>query len=274
MEPFTENIFSYTDFRCYLKAYYDARKARERKFSQRFIAGRVGVASSGWFADILSGRINLSGAQRTQLVRVLGLKANEEDYFEAMVNYGQAGSMEERNRYFHKLLAFKEVKADLVEKDKFEYFSHWYHAAIRELLFIHDFRGDCEELARRLDPPIRPAAAKRSIELLERLGFIRKDEAGRFRPTASILKKDSAFKSLHLANFLKANMTLGIESLERHAKEDRDVSALTLALSEEDFRQAALEIKNLRKRLLALSERPCRAKKVYQCNFQLFPVTR
>jgi uncharacterized protein (TIGR02147 family) len=274
MEAALVPIFEYTDYRCFLKACYEERKARDRKFSHRFIADKVGAASTGWFSDLVAGRINLTGAHRARLAKLLELKPNEENYLEAMVNYAHAGSLEERTRCFRKILAFKESKPDLVERDQFEYFAEWYHAAVRELLFIVDFRSDWEDLARRLNPPLRPAQARQSVELLERLRLVRKDERGRYRPTASILKKDSSFRSLHLANFLKANMNLAIESLERHPKEERDISAITVALSEEDFRAAALEVQALRKRLLAMGERPCGGKKVYQCNFQLFPTTR
>ena len=51
------------------------------------------------------------------------------------------------------MIAFKEVRADLVGMDRLEFYSKWYHGAIRELLFFHPFRGDYAELARRLSPP-------------------------------------------------------------------------------------------------------------------------
>lgn len=268
------SIFGYTDYREFLKTRYEEEKTLNRSFSHRHIMTKVGATSSGWFSDVLKGRISLTRAFALRLVKLFQLTAEEEDYFLALVDYGEAASSEERQRALEHILSFRELKVDLLGQDKFEYYARWYHAALRELLFIYPFRGDYEALAARLSPPITEGQARRAMDLLVRLGLVALDEGGRYRPTATILKKDSSTKSDHLANFLRANFELGIESLERFPKEMRDVSALTLALSPEDFLAAREEIRALRKKLLALSEKPHPEKKVYQCNFQVFPVTR
>lgn len=268
------DIRAYTDYRHYLRDRYAAEKRLNRAFSHRYIADAVGASSTGWFADMIHGRISLTDTYRLKLIKLLALAPAEAEYFEAMVDYAHAGSLEEKNRHWEKMLAGKDLKVDFLGKDKFDYYSKWYHAAIREMLLFHPFRGDYQDLARRLAPPIRPDQARKAIKLLERLGLIAQDGNGIHRPTAAILKKDAAEKSLHLANFLKANAELGIEALDRFPKEERDISALTLALRPQDFEKAKEEIKALRKRLLALSEKPGPEKKVYQCNFQIFPMTR
>ena len=268
------DIFQFTDFRAFLHSRYEAEKRANPGFSHRFIADTVNASSSGWFSDVVKGRITLTGTFLVKLIKLFSLKPNEAEFFETLVHYAQAGSLEEKNRHMEKILSFKELKVDILGKDKFEYYSKWYFAAIRELLLFQPFRGDYATLARQLSPSIRPPQAKKAIELLERLELIAKDANGIYRPTSSILKKDGAFKSIHLQNFLKTNMELGIEALDRYPKEERDISALTLALEPKDFEKAREEIKAVRKRLLALSEKPGLKKKVYQCNFQVFPMTR
>jgi uncharacterized protein (TIGR02147 family) len=268
------NIFAFTDFRFYLAEYYRTRKALDGKFSHRFIKEKAGASSSGWFADVLKGRANLNSHQVVKVARLLGLKANQEDYFEAMVYYGQAMSMEERNRHFRKMMAFKEVKSDVVGMDKLEFYSKWYHSALREILFFHRFDGDYAALARKLSPPIRQSEAKESIKLLERLGFVEEDEHGGYRAKEATLKKDATFPSIVMANFLKANMELGIEAVDRYPKDARDISAVTLSLSDEAFAKVRDEIRALRKRILAMTEADPHPTKVYQCNFQFFPLSQ
>src|SRR5689334_25413623 len=104
------NIFAYTDFRLYLGDYYRARKEEDKKFSHRFIQEKIGAGSPGWFADLVKGRGTLSRNHLVALAKLLKLARNETDYFEAMVDYAQAGSHEEKNRYFQKMLSFKEVR--------------------------------------------------------------------------------------------------------------------------------------------------------------------
>lgn len=272
--PIDINIFTFTDFRKYLGDYYLARKQVDKKFSHRFIQDKIGVGSAGWFADVVKGRANLPGTHVVKLAKLMQLNPSETDYFEAMVLFGLSGSMEEKNRHFQKMMTFKEVRADVVGMDRLEFYSKWYHSAIRELLFFHPFRGDFSELAKKLSPPIRQVEAKESIKLLERMGFVEPNEVGGYKSKESTLKKDSSFPSVVLANFLKANMELGVEALERYPKDARDISALTISLSEEAFAKVRDEVRALRKRILAMTEMDLHPTKVYQCNFQFFPLSQ
>lgn len=266
-------IFAYTDFRKYLGDYYQARKKADRRFSHRFIQEKAGASSAGWFADVVKGRTNIAGGHILKLAKLLGLKNTETDYFESMVHFGQAASLEERSRNFRKMMAFKEVRADLVGMDRLEFYSKWYHGAIRELLFFHPFRGDYAELARRLSPPIRQADARESVALLERLGMVEPNSIGGYKAREAVLKKDPSFPSVVMANFLKNNMELAIEALDRYSKEERDLSCLTVSLSEPAFAQVKEDIRALRKRILAMTETDPTPTKVYQCNFQFFPLS-
>ena len=268
------DIFQYSDFRLFLADHYRARKAGDAKFSHRFIQEKVQASSAGWFSDICAGRIVLSQGHAVRLLKLLGLKPVQEDYFEAMVGFAQAGSMEEKNRWMRRTLSFKELKAEVVGAEKFEFYSHWYYSAIREALFVVDFKGDYQALGQMFLPPLKKEQVKSAISLLLSLEMARKDAQGCIRPSTSTIKKDSAFKSLHVANFLKVNMELAIQALDTIDKDARDMSALTLALSAESFAEARAEVKALRKKLLAIAERETRPGKVFQCNFQMFPLMK
>lgn len=268
------SILEYSDYRSYLKDYYEWAHAQDRNFSHRMIGSKVGTSSSGWFTDVLKSRQNLTGPQLIKLTAFLKLDEKEADYFESLVQFNQSSSLDEKNRHFRKLLAHRDIKAKVVGQEKFEYYSKWYYSAIRELLFFYDFQGDHGALAKKLNPPIRTAEAKEAIKLLESLNFIRKDAQGRLLPFDSTLKKDSSFKSLFAVNFLKANMELGVAALEKFPKEERHISAMTLSFSENGMGKAVEEIENLRKRLLALMEEDPVPEKVYQLNLQLFPLTQ
>ncbi|MDB5102752.1 MAG: hypothetical protein JWP91_441 [Fibrobacteres bacterium] len=268
------SVFAYSDYRQYLKDYHEAASAKDRKFSHRFISDKVGASSTGWFSDLIKGRINLAGTQLVRLAELLKLKENETDYFEILVQYNQAGSLEEKNRHLRKMLTFKEMRVDLVGEGKFEFYSHWYYAAVRELLFFHPFRDDYVALAKKMDPPIKPAQAKEAIRLLEKLDFIRKDAQGLYRPREMTLKKDPSLKSILALNLLRINMELGMQALDKFQKDERHVSAMTLSYSAPGFEKAVAEIDALRRKLVALMEDDADPAKVFQFNIQFFPVTR
>ena len=276
------NIFRFTDYRLFLKDAMQELKEKDSKFSQRFIAQRMGIKSSGWMADMLAGRRNLSRAQMLELALILGLSPREELYFQTIVDYSQAKSIKEKKRAYEKILTFQELPKDLVESDRFEYFSKWYYSAVREYMFMEPFRGDYHKLARTLKPAIKATEAREAIVLLEKLGFIRKYAGGEYRPCVEYVKKQKTFSHIHYFQFLKANMQLGIDALESIPGEERDVSAVTLTLSEESFHAIAEELKSLRRKMIALSEAdnkkfwqgvPADTRRVYEGIFQLFPVT-
>ena len=208
-----------------------------------------------------------------RLVNIFGLKDLEIEYFETLVNLNQASSLEERSHQLRRLLSFREGKVDVIGKEKFEYYSKWYYAAIRELLFFYDFRGDYQSLAKKLDPAILPVQAKKAIRILEKLEFIKKNAQGKYQPTDSILKKDSSFRSLFVANLLRTNMEMGMVALEKFHKDQRNISGITLSLSESGFEKAQAIIDSMRKKLTSLTDEDPFPEKVFQFNVQFFPVT-
>lgn len=267
------DVFQYSDFRSFLQDYYLRRKAADAKFSHRFIMDKVGATSPSWFNDVIKGRINLSNTYLVRLAQLFKLKAKELDYFETLVHYQQAGSQDEKNRCMEKLMSFKDLKMDVLGREKFEFYAHWYPATLRELLFFYDFDGDYAKLGRKLRPTIRKDQAIRAMELLEKLDLIRKRAGGRYRPTSENIIKDSRFKSDFIANFIKANIELAMDAFERIPASERDLSTVTLCLSQKGFEEVKAELKGLRRRFLEIAERDAAPAVVYQCNLHVFPTT-
>jgi uncharacterized protein (TIGR02147 family) len=76
----------------------------------------------------------------------MGLKKSETAYFEALVSFNQAASFKERDFSFEKLNSIRpsgvrDSDGRRLRQDQYEYFSKWYHAAIRALIDIMPVRG-------------------------------------------------------------------------------------------------------------------------------------
>jgi uncharacterized protein (TIGR02147 family) len=268
------DLYSYIDYRKFLKDYYEEQKARDPKFSHRYFTMKVGFSSSGYFSDVLAGKKNLSGAFMLKFAKALKLGKEEEEYFLNLVQFNQAKTLEEKNRYYEKMMTTGKVKVDVVDRDKHEYFSSWQYAAVREALHYLAFTDDYKSLAKALNPPISPKDARKAVEVLASLGLIARDAAGAWRPTSGNLKMGGTFDALGLSNYHKSTLELAVRALDAFPPEQRGFSTLTLPLTGEKIRKAKLAIKNLRMYLLALAENGTQADRVYQFNFQMFPVTR
>jgi len=268
------DLYSYIDYRKFLKDYYEEQKARDPKFSHRYFTMKVGFSSSGYFSDVLAGKKNLSGAFMLKFAKALKLGKEEEEYFLNLVQFNQAKTLEEKNRYYEKMMTTGKVKVDIVDRDKHEYFSSWQYAAVREALHYLSFIDDYKTLGKSLNPPIATKDAKKAIDILASLGLIARNEAGAWRPTSGNLKMGGTFDALGLSNYHKSTLELAVRALDAFPPGQRGFSTLTLPLTADKIRKAKLAIKNLRMYLMALSENGTKADRVYQFNFQMFPVTR
>ena len=274
MQADKPDVYSYADYRKYLKGLYAFHKEENKRFSHRFIASKVQAASAGWFSDVVSGRINLTAAYISRLIKIFKLSRFEAEYFRTLVHCNQTKDLEEKNRYLELLIANRKTGAVVVSKERFMYYATWYIPVIRELLFFYDFIDDFKKLSRMIKPPIRVSEAKRAVKILYDLDFIAPDKNGYLKPKDAILRKESSFKSIHWANFQKSALELAGRAVEAFNKDERDISSVLISLSPLSKSIACEEIARLRKKLLELSESDKKRDIVYQCNIQLFPTTR
>src|SRR3954468_21863356 len=174
------DIFNYLDYRKFLHDIYAERKAKSKFFSYRYLAQKTGLKSVGFFTWILQGKRNLSSRLVLKFAEAFKLNKQETTYFELLVSYNQAKSHDEKKHYFDKIASLKRPMAQIVDSEQYEFYEKWYYSALREMIGIHPIKDDYAKLGKALVPPISPAEAKKSVELLERLGFILKNEEGYF----------------------------------------------------------------------------------------------
>jgi len=267
------SIFSYISFRDFLRDAYEERKAAHPSFSFRFIARRLGINAST-VLRIIQGSRNCSPKLVEPLATVFKLGKRETAYFTLLVNLGQARSEQEKNLFLEKAMAFNKSEVFLLLADQYALFNSWKYIAIRELLGHYRFCGDYRALARMCEPPISLREAKAAIALLVRLGMVRTDARGCFRPTNKFVTAGENWKSIAIANYQKSTIALAGEAIERFAVEERDISTLTVNLSAKGIGIVKEKIRSLRKEILEVENMDNDCDRVFQVNFQIFPLTK
>ena len=200
------NLFEYLNYREFLRDAYEERHKGDWRFSHRYIADRAGFDAS-MFNKILQGKRNLTSRLVSVFADIFCNDDREKAYFADMVAFNQAKNHSESRQYLEKLVATKECKVENVAKDQFEYFDHWYHAVIRELVTFYPYVGDDAALGLMVRPPITASQVKSSIALLERLSMIKKNEAtGFYEQTQGLISSGSE-------SFSTAVNSLGAEPL-------------------------------------------------------------
>ena len=266
-------ILEFAEYRKYLHERYRYLKLNDRKFSHRYINAKVGVKSSGWFGDVLSGRQRLKPGHVRGVAAVFKLNPEEQKCLRALVDLDAAETPEDIAQAYEKWSLLKGIGQETIAKDRFKFYERWYFSAFRELLSIHPGLRDPEILAAALDPKITPKQAQAAIGLLTRLGMIAKGDAGAVKPVFPALVKDPATRTRHWKKMMASMIRLGRRALDKYDREERNFSGLTLTFSSEGMKRAGEEITALRKRLLYLSEKDRHSDRVYNCLFQIYPVS-
>jgi uncharacterized protein (TIGR02147 family) len=268
------NIFDYTDYRLYLRTYFDERKKTDASFSHRWLAQRLELATSNFIMLVMQGKRNMTSRLCFKLSEVLKHSKKEADYFENLVGFNQSKTSKEKDLYFSRIMALrKNLKVDKIAEWQYEYYSGWHHPVIRELVASPIYSGDPALLAKMLLPSITPQQAKQSIALLEKLGIIER-RGKQYVQTSPLLTTGPEVNSLAVANFHQNMGRLAIEALDRIPREERNISSSTIFITRETFDAIRKRIEEFRKELLGLAEAGQQGERVYQLNFQLFPVSK
>lgn len=268
------DVFRFLDARAFLAAAFEHEKSRNPAFSHRFVAKSMGSTSSGFFKDTLTGRVRISPARAAKFARLFKLSREEAEHFEAMVLYTQADDAEEKDRCLGRLTGGPQARRHTVlEAFQLEYFKTWRHAAVRETLALHDFRGDYAELAALLEPSITPDEAEESLNLLLRLKLIRKNAQGRYERVDKVIRS-GANDPARVRPALRENLQLALRALDALPPAVRPFSQLTLSVSEESLSLIREKLAGLRRDVLDIAARDERVDRLYQINFQMFPITK
>lgn len=153
------------------------------------------------------------------------------------------------------------------------YFTQWYYVAIRELASRSDFEANPQWIADQLTPSITIGQARRALAALLQLGMLEQDGDGRVVLTEKLVRAEGPIGH-QLAGFHRMMLKRAIEAIEIVERSERDISALTVCVSEERMHELMREVRKFRARLLQLAERDDTPERVVQLGFQVFPLSR
>jgi len=268
------NIFDHTDYRTFLREFCEEKRRTTSFFSYRYLAQKAGIRSTGFISSVLSGKRNLSLRHVHEIARVLGFSKRETEYFELLVQFNQARTHDEKRRYFERMRPFRTSTVSVVSTDQYEFYETWHHAAIRELVCTSSLGDDYRRIAMLLDPPITPAEARRSVQLLKRLGLIRKDTSGCYRQTDTVVRASDALRPVIIHNYQQATIDVARSALERVPKDRRDFSTLTVSVDADGVEFIRERIARLRAEVLERARNAENPEGVFQVNVQLFPLSK
>jgi len=273
--PRNLNLFDFSDYRIFLRAFFESAKQSRVPISFRRFAQQAGLKSTNFILLVMQGKRNLGEESIPKVTAGLKLNKQETEFFRNLVLYNQSLTHEEKDRHYCQLLRSRKYQSlQPIQSHQYEYCSKWYHSAIRELAASKDFDGTPHWIAKRIFPQVSFGEIEHSLQLLEKLGFLAKDEHGRYRQSHSILSTGAEVASVALFNYHFNMLELTKVILERLPAERRDISALTLGIQKTRLPQLKKMVQNFRQELLKFVAEEESPEEVVQVNIQMFPLTR
>ena len=264
-------IVEYSDFRQYMRDYYDERKRRS-VFSWREFSKIAGFTSSSYMKVVCDGKSKLSriGVERTG--QAMGLVGFEMDYFRAMVEYGQTETEAKKKAAYENMLAIARVhKIRVMEGELFEFYDSWHNPVVRELAPLMP-GATPGEIAKMCTPEVSAADVQKSLNFLTRVGLLKREGRDAFVQAETSIAGTPDATRLALRGMHRQMSKLATPAVDLPVDE-RHFSGVTMGLSRRSYERIASLIDEFRRQVIAVAAEDRDIDQVYRLNLQLFPLS-
>ena len=266
----------YTDYRSYIAKEYEFYKKNLKPYSYNRFTADLGLGNSNLMYHLVKGNRPLTIKTARKIANGLGLTGNERMYFIRLVDFQITDAPEKRQDAFQKLLVAKSrCTSSHWNRKSLDFFNHWYHSAIYELLRLDNCQDSSSWIARHLKPTLPESKIKKSLELLEECQMLSFDESkGKLVPTEARISTGQEVRGIVFKSFHSQMISLALAALSKESGVDRDISSVTLGFSPEALPELKKVIAEFRQKVLQLEERFQGRNQVMQVNIQAFPLTK
>lgn len=267
-----KEIVEYTDYRKYIRDYYEERK-RSSVFSWQKFALDAGFSSAVFLQYVCEGKKNLSVGSAGSVANAMGLVGFEYEYFVLMVSYAHAKSNEAKKAAFEERCALANAhKVRVLGDEEFKYFKSWKNSVIRELA-PHMPGAKPLEIAHACKPKISAAEVSETLDFLVKAKLLKKDRSGNYQQTDKTIKMAPVEAVPLAARDLQRQMgEFAVKAIDLPISE-RMMSGYTLGLTRRAYERIKKETEDYYRRVVAIATEEDETEQVYRLNVQLFPLS-
>jgi len=236
----------------------------------------AGSTSPNFLQLIRDRKLNISARFLSILSQSLKLSKKEEEYLDTIVAFDHAKTHDEKDRFFRRILQIRGFNNAIeLQKEQYDFLSHWYIPVIRELVICKDYPDDPQWIADRIVPEITVAQVKKGIALLQMLDLIAPCEPGHpWKQTHRTISTPSEVLSVAVTKYHLHTIELGKEALERFGAKERDIRSVTIGLPKDKIDGIKSRIESFWSELLAYANEQENVEQVVQVNIQMFPMSK
>ena len=267
-------VMEYNSYRVYIRDYYAERKDCSG-FTWRDFAKDAGYSSPVFLKLVCDGKSNLSDVGVERVASAMGLVGVDLQYFRLLVAFDHEKDSAPKKRIYAEMRKLaKDNFVALVGEDQYDYYDNWVNPVLREV--APQMHGATPaKMAEKFVFDVDAAQIKKSLNLLQKTALLQKDEQGNFvQGSKSITTGNLETASLAIRDMHRQMGELAVQSLDVVPVAERDVSGMTMGISEAAFAKISKEIADFRRRIGAIVMEDQGEERVYRMNIQFFPLTK
>lgn len=267
----TPVVFDYLDPLTYLKAYYNFRKKLQKKFSYEVWSTELNFKSRSFLRMIVTGKKKITPKLTESIVQNNFQTKDEKDYFQYLVKHSQSASSRDRDLYAQKMIEIirKQTRPEVIG-DSEEFISHPVLPRMLSLFSYSDFEPTTANFARVLNLNV-PDTLK-ALEFLQRMGLAKK-EGDRWHSHVVTFKVPDNFGSVNLTKFHEKSLSDAVKAFDL-PQDVRRYKSLLLPMDAEGLKKYfELLDKFSAEQISRFNSPTCQGKRVFQANFNIYPVT-
>lgn len=240
-QPSPPDLRAFPGYRAFLRAYYEFHKERRSGYSYTTLSRKLGFRSRSYLQHVIAGKKNLGAEAIESFSALFPREPGKFEAFKAMVMRDQARTEKTRLQWELRLNALLKLpKATEMRKDDYVFYSDWYFVPMYFLPLLPGFREDARWIRERLLFPVPKPKIEAAIRKFRELGYWTNtpgDSATLLGPVGSVAELDRQ----KIRDFLLQSFEIGLKAIRQEPAQDSLVTAITLALTPEQF----VEVRNL-----------------------------
>jgi len=268
------SIFSYYSYRIFLKAWFEWKKEDNPHFSHRTFAQKANLPSHNYVMRLVSGERNLSESHLQLIAEGLKLNADETCYFQLLRELERESGSEQKTAIFRNLLDIKRKHHTvLLSGDQLLFYEKWYYPLIWEMIVHWEYADDFAKIGKMCIPALSEKEVREAVNLLIFAGLLGKNDDGTYRQISPTLTTGDEIVAGVVRHYHRQHLIKSSQILDTIPPEQRDVSSVTVPVSQESFLKMKKVIQDCRKQLLEIAASDPSPESVYLVGFQLIPQT-
>ncbi len=265
----------FLDYKDYLRALYQQQKDLRPNFSFVQFSEDLGLGPSNVSWLIINNQRRLTRNTSEKIIEALHLKGYEKQYFQTMMLYTHAKDSKTTDELLLKLVSLKGRCVDsATDEQVLKFYSQWHHAIVFEMVGLDNFSSDPSWIRSKLNFVLSEREVLESLHILEELQLIKRDEqAGRHVKVTADFETESEVLGLGVIQYHKKMIELGKSSIEQLDAKERDIGAVTVAITAEGIDRIKQEVQAFRRYLMFIASQYGQPTEIMQINIQAFTLT-